>query len=159
VVSPTATGNIFTITTNSSTVFATAPQFTSLSGLPFTPTFNSATLTPGQAVGVAASSISGTTAVAASVHLIPQTISGAVTAKSSSSGFITYTVTLTSGSAFASLSGATTITVYTSSATAVPTNAPAIAVGSTVRFNGLIFKTANGFAMVAGVCPDGDPKI
>jgi hypothetical protein len=154
--------SLFTIDTNSSTVFAITPQFASLTGLPFTPSFTAATA--GQSVGVVASSVTGATAVAANVYLIPETVGGTVTKVATSGSYTAYTLTLNSGSAFTSLSGASTITVYTSSATAGPvataTGAapPAIAVGSTVRFNGLIFNIGAGnFAMVAGCSPDGPP--
>jgi hypothetical protein len=80
--------------------------------------------------------------------------------------YTAYTLTLTNGSAFAALSGASTITVYTSSSTAVPPTSsgaaplPPIAVNAILRFNGLIFNTGSGtFSMVAGVCPDGAPGI
>lgn len=155
--------SIFTVTTNSSTVFAAAPQFVSLTNLPFTPTFTAANLSAGQSVGVITSSVSGNTAVASNVYLIPQTIGGTVTKIVSGTGYTAYTVTLNSGSAFTALSGASTITVYTTTATAVPVSATgaapaAIAVGAAVRFNGLIFNIGSGnFAMVAGVCPDGTP--
>ena len=164
-VSPVAASavSVFTITTNSSTTFAITPQFVSLAGLPFTPSFTSANLTAGQAVGVVASSVSGTTATASNVYLIPQTIGGTVTAVSTSGSYTAYTLTLNSGSAFASLSGASTVTVYTSAATAGPvvsTNNTPIKVGSQVRFNGLIFNTGSGtFSMVAGCSPDGPPGI
>jgi hypothetical protein len=159
--------SIFTVDTNSSTVFAITPQFISLTGLPFTPSFSPTNLVAGQSVGVIASSVSTVappSAVAANVYLIPQTIGGTVTKVATSGSYTAYTLTLNSGSAFTSLSGASTITVYTSSATAGPvataTGAapPAIAVGSTVRFNGLIFNLGAGnFAMVAGCSPDGPP--
>jgi hypothetical protein len=151
--------SIFAVTTSATTVFAITPQFISMTGLPFTPSFSSTNITAGQTVGVVASSITGTTAVAANVYLIPQTVGGTVTAKSIGGNYTVYTITLASGSAFASLSGATTITVYTSTATAVPSATNAIAVGSTVRFNGLVFKTGTTFSMVAGCSPDGDPRI
>ena len=145
--------------------FAITPQFVSLAGLPFTPTFTASNLSPGQTVGVVASSVSGTTAVASNVYLIPQTIGGTVTAISTSGSYTVYTLTLASGSAFTSLSGASTVTVYTSAATAGPvaptaTNNTPIKVGSQVRFNGLIFNTGSGsFSMVAGCSPDGPPGI
>ena len=161
----TAAASLFTVTTNTSTVWAITPQFVSLTGLPFKPSFTAATA--GQSVGVVASSVSTVappSAVAANVYLIPQTIGGTVTKVATSGSYTAYTLTLNSGSAFTSLSGASTITVYTSSATAGPvataTGAapPAIAVGSTVRFNGLIFNLGSGnFAMVAGCSPDGPP--
>jgi hypothetical protein len=155
--------SLFTVTTNSSTVFAITPQFQSLSGLPFTPTFTSANLVAGQSVGVVASSVSGNTATASDVYLIPQTLGGTVTAISTVGGYTAYTLSLNSGSAFTSLSGASTVTVYTSGATAPPPGAtapPAIAVNSQVRFNGLVFNLGGGsFAMVAGCSPDGAPGI
>ena len=157
-VGATSSGAIYTVTTSSSTTFAIAPQFVSLSGLPFTPAFTAATLTPGQAVGVTTSALSTSadTATASNVYLIPQTIEGSVTAISTSGTYTVYTLTLATGSAFGSLSGASTVTVYTSTTTAGMSTTPII-VGSTVRFNGLIFNTSGKFNMVAAVCPDGAP--
>jgi hypothetical protein len=159
--------SVLTVTTNSSTAWAIAPQFVSLTGLPFTPSFSPTNLVAGQTVGVIASSVSTVpppSATAASVTLIPQTIGGTVTKVATSGSYTAYTLTLNSGSAFTSLSGASTITVYTSSATVGPvataTGAapPTIAPGSNVRFNGLIFNLGAGnFAMVAGCSPDGPP--
>jgi hypothetical protein len=162
----TSAGAVVTVDTTPSTTFAITPQFVSLSGLPFTPTFTPANLTSGQAVGVItsgtlASPLSGSSVAATNVYLVPQTIDGTVTAVSTSGTYNTYTLTLASGSAFGSLSGATSITVYTGSATAGPVGVaspPAITVGSTVRFNGLIFNLGSGkFAMVAACSPDGKP--
>jgi hypothetical protein len=163
-----ATTSIVTVTTNSSTVFAIAPQFVSLSGLPFTPTFTSVNLNPGQTVGIVASVVSpmpNWTATATNVTLMPQTLGGTVTAISTVGGWTRYTLSLPTGSAFATLSGASTVTVYTSAATAPPpptavAGTPPIAVNSVVRFNGLVFATGGGaFAMVAGCSPDGPPGI
>jgi len=154
--------SVFTVTTNSSTVFAITPQFVSLSGLPFTPSFSATNITAGQTVGVIASSVTGTTAVATNVYLIPQTLGGVVTAMTTSGNYTVYTLTLVSGNAFTALTGASTITVYTSTATAGPvaTNNTPITVGSQVRFNGLVFNTGSGaFSMVAGCSPDGPPGI
>jgi hypothetical protein len=152
---------------SSSAVFASAPQFVSLANLPFVPTFTAANLSAGQSVGVVASSVSGTTATASNIYLTPQTLGGTVTAISTVSGWTRYTLSLPSGSAFTTLSGASTVTVYTSAATAPPpptavsgTAPPAIAVNSVVRFNGLVFSTGGGtFSMVAGCSPDGPPGI
>jgi hypothetical protein len=157
-VGPANSGAIYTVTTTSSTTFAITPQFTSLTGLPFTPTFTSANLTPGQTVGVTTSAISASadTATATNVYLVPQTLSGTVAAITTSGNYTVYTFTLASGSAFTSLSGATTVTVYTSTATTGMSTTP-IAVGSQVRFNGLVFNNSGVFSMVAAVCPDGAP--
>jgi len=160
---PTNTGTFFTITTTNSTTYAIAPQFVSLAGLPFIPSFTAANMNPGQTVGVVASSVLGTTATATSVDLIPQTVGGTVSAITTSGNYTVYTLTLASGDAFTSLSGASTVTVYTSTATAGPvvsTNNSPIKVSSQVRFNGLIFNTGSGtFSMVAGCSPDGPPGI
>jgi hypothetical protein len=153
---PTSIGTTYTVDISSSTVFAIAPQFVSLAGLPFMPSFTSANLKPGQTVAVTTSAIAGTTATAADVYLAPQTISGTVTAISTSGSYDVYTLSLASGSAFTSLSGASTIVVYASSATTAMSST-AIAVGSQVRFNGLVFNDAGTFRMVAAVCPDGNP--
>jgi hypothetical protein len=117
-------------------------------------------------VVASAFSASAGTATAASVDLIPQTLGGTVTAIATVGGYTAYTLTLASGDAFTSLTGASTITVYTSAATAPPPPSataaapPAIAKGSTVRFNGLVFNLGSGsFAMVAGCSPDGAPGI
>jgi hypothetical protein len=157
-VSGNAVGSTFTVTTNSSTVFAITPQFPSLGGLPFTPTFSAATLSVGQKVSIVTSTVSASsgTATAAKVYLMPQTLGGTVSAITSGGGATVYTLTLPSGSAFASLTGATSIKVYSTSATIGMSSNP-IAVGSTVRFNGLVFNTAGGFVMVAGCSPDGAP--
>jgi hypothetical protein len=157
--------SVFTVTTNSSTTFAITPQFQSLAGLPFTPTFTAANLTAGQSVGVVASSLSGSTATASNVYLIPQTLGGTVTAISTSGSYTAYTLALPSGNAFTALTGASTVTVYTSAATVGPvaptaTNNTPIKVNSQVRFNGLVFNLGGGsFAMVAGCSPDGPPGI
>ena len=147
-------GNSYTITISSSTIFAPTPQFQNLTGLPFTPSFTAANLTGGQRVAVAASSISGTNVTASTVYLIPQTLDGTVTAITTSGNFTVYTFTLATGSAFTSLSGASSVVVYTTSITMNQTATP-IAVGSVVRFNGLVFNDAGTFRMVSGVSKDG----
>jgi len=153
---PSNIGAIYTVDTSSSTVFAISPQIVSLAGLPFTPSFTAANLAAGQTVAVTTSAISGTTATAADVYLAPQTVDGTVTAISTSGSYDVYTLSLASGSAFASLSGASTVVVYASSATAAMSST-SIAVGSQGRFNGLIFNDSGTFRMVAAVCPDGTP--
>ena len=152
--STSTTGTLYTITTTSGTTYATTPQFTNLTGLPFTPVFSAATLVPGQNVGVVAASVSGTTATATTVYLLPQTLSGTVASVTTSGAYTVYTLTLTSGSTFNALTGATTAVVYTSSDTVMSSSA-AIAVGSTVRFNGLVFNDGGTFRMVSGAEADG----
>jgi hypothetical protein len=119
----------YTVDTSSSTVFAISPQLVSSAGLPFAPSFTATNLTPGQTVAVTTSAISGTTATAADVYLVPQTIDGTVTAISTSGSYDVYTLSLASGSAFTALSGASTVVVYASSATAAMSSTT-IAAGS-----------------------------
>ncbi len=152
-VSASSVGTTYTIATSGTTIFAPTPQFQNLTGLPFTPSFTAANLTAGQRVAVAASAVSGTNVTASSVFLIPQTLGGTVSAVSTSGNFNVYTLTLATGSAFTSLSGASSVVVYTTSNTINKTTTP-IAVGSVVRFNGLVFNDAGTFRMVSGVAND-----
>ena len=149
------TGSSYTVSVTSSTTFGLAPQAGTLPSLPFTALFSASNLIAGQNVMVAASSISGTTAVASSVTLAPQTVDGTIASMTTGSGGLTaYVVTLPSQSALASLTGATTVTVYSNSGTQMM-NASQLAVGSTVRFNGLLFNDNGTLRMVAGACNDG----
>jgi hypothetical protein len=155
--STTAAGTTYTVTVNSSTTFSTAAGTGTLPTLPFTPTFTAATLSPGQNVAVVTSALSGTSGTAASVTLVPQTIGGTVAAVSAlPSGITVYTVTLPSGSAIGNLTGATTVMVYSYSSTQFM-NATAITVGSTVRFNGLLFNDSGTLRLLGVACSDPEP--
>ena len=100
-VGPSSTGDVVTVTTSTSTTFAIAPQFVTLSGLPFTPSFTSSNLVAGQTVGVVTSAFSSSagTATASTVYLAPQTVNGTVTAIATSGAYTAYTYSLASGSA------------------------------------------------------------
>ncbi len=153
----TTAGASYTVSVPASATFAISSQFGTLPPLPFTPTFSAGTLFAGQNVAVQASTLSGTAATAQTVTLLPQTIGGTVTAIGTSGSLTVYTITLTSGSAVAALTGATSMQVYTAS-TIQLMNSTTIAVGSTVRLNGLLFKNAGGLMMIAGDCSDGEGK-
>jgi hypothetical protein len=105
---------------------------------------------------VAAASVSGTTITAQSVMLAPQTINGTIAAETVSGGFTVYTVTLPSGSALGTLTGATTVTVYVGTNTQM-TNAAPLTAGSAVRFNGLLFNNKGTLTLVAGASNDPPP--
>ena len=141
-----ATASLVTVTTNSSTVFAIAPQFVSLTGLPFTPTFTPTNLAAGQSVGVVASSVSTVPTAVRDGH---QRLSHPANAgrhrhrhhhRRQLDGLHPVAP---SGSAFTSLSGASTITVYTNRTPRPRRHATAAPPGhrgrSQVRFNGLVF--------------------
>ena len=149
-----------TITINGSTTFQLPGRFGNVSGgaLPFTPTFSASTLFAGQVVSVAASSVTNNAATAVSVSVAPQTVDGTVASISSANGYAAYVVTLPSGGWLATLTGMTSVTVYTNdNVQAINTNP--IAVGSSVRFNGFLFKNSGALVMLADVQapPPGQP--
>jgi hypothetical protein len=154
---PTAISN--TITVNGSTTFQVGQRFNNVAtgDLP-QPTFNASTMFAGQVVSVIAASVTNNAATAESVYLTPQTVNGTVAGTKTSGDYTAITVTLPTGSALATLTGLTTVTVYTN-ANLQSINAPTIAVGSTVRFNGFLFKSAGGLVLVADVQapPPGQP--
>jgi hypothetical protein len=150
------TGTSYTVNVTGSTTFGLAGQAGTLPALPFAPTFTNATLFAGQNVMVAAASVSGTTITAQSVMLAPQTINGTIAAETVSGGFTVYTVTLPSGSALGTLTGATMVTVYVGTNTQM-TNAAPLTAGSAVRFNGLLFNNKGTLTLVAGASNDPPP--
>lgn len=154
---PSATGTSYTVTVNGTTTFGLAPQGGALPTLPFTPLFSANNMFAGQNVAVVASSISGTTAVAGSVALVPQTVGGTVSAMSVTGGYTVYTVTLPAQSALGTLTGATSVVVYAGNGTQ-QMNANAVSVGSTVRFNGLLFNDGGTLRLVALASCDGPPQ-
>jgi hypothetical protein len=158
-VSSTATATTYTITVNGSTTFALAPQAGTLPTLPFTPVFTAATLIAGQNVAVDTSSISGTTATAASVILAPQTVGGTVASVGvAPGGMQIVTVTLPAQSALATLTGSTSVVVYVTINTQMMNATAALPiVGSQIRFNGLLFNDSGTLRMLAGGCNDFPP--
>ena len=149
-----------TIAINGSTTFQIGQRLNNLnsaSDLPM-PTFNASTLFAGQVVSVVAASETNNAATAESVYLSPQTINGTVAATKSAVDYKAITVTLPTGSALATLTGQTSVTVYTN-ANLQSLSSNAITVGSTVRFNGFLFKSAGSLVMVADVQapPPGQP--
>jgi hypothetical protein len=155
-----ATATIYTITVNGSTTFALAPQAGTLPTLPFTPVFTAATLIAGQNVAVDTSSISGTTATAASVVLAPQTVDGTVASVGvAPGGMQIVTVTLPAQSALATLTGSTSVVVYITINTQMMNATAALPiVGSQIRFNGLLFNDSGTLRMLAGGCNDVPPS-
>ncbi len=133
-------------------VFQTSGQLTNLKSLPFAPSFNAANMVNGQNVFITTHAPSESEnpiyVPITTMTLLPQTINGTVSAISSSGGFTTYTVTLASYDLFTDLAvlpGQTTlltnpntVVVYTDSNTQ-QLNTDLIAVGSVLRFNGLVF--------------------
>ena len=152
-------GTPYAITVNSSTTYAISARIGTLPTLPFPALFSAAKLSLGQNVQVGASAVNATaaTATAATVTLEPQTVGGTVASISTASGLTTYTVTLPATSALGTLTGATSVVVYIAANSQMANSTP-IAVGSTVRFNGLLFNDAGTLRLVTVECHDGPPS-
>jgi|CZKF01.1.fsa_nt_gi hypothetical protein len=134
-------------------VFATA--------LPFTPSFTASTIFAGQHVAVVTTNVTSGAATATTVLLQPQTITGTISAPpTTSGGYTVYTVTLPSGSWLATLTGKTTVMVYTNNLV-VPLNTVTPAASVVMRFNGYLFNDSGTLRMLACLQagPPGTPII
>jgi hypothetical protein len=88
------------------------------------------------------------TITASELLLMPQGLTGTVASAITSGGTSTLVLTLPSDSAFKTLTGATSVTIYQQSATTVSGASP-IASGSSVHVFGLLFFDAGQWKMVA----------
>jgi len=150
------------------TLFKVSAQMSNLSNLPFSPGFNGINMVAGQSIYVSTHAadfpdapdlVSVTT-----VTLVPQTINGTVTEVSSAGSFTTYTVALASYATFAALAqqpGQTTVlanpgsvVVYVDGNTRMLNSAP-MAVGSLLRFGGLVFNDNGTLRMDCAEVLDG----
>jgi len=124
-----------------------------IGGLPSPPNFpfDASTIHAGQRIEVeSSSSLSGTATVAEKVKLQQQALVGTVSglAGSVSSGPASFTLTLPADSAFAMLSGKTTVSVIWQPGTDLH-NLSNVNNGDTVRVRGLVFFTGTSFNMIA----------
>jgi hypothetical protein len=144
-VSPTATFNI-----DSDNV--------AMSNLPFTPTFDGTTIFKGQCVRAVSSSgmmsgggmggmMGGGTVSASEIDLEEQGLNGTVSGHSGSAP-TTFTLTLPSDSAFATLTGSTTVTVFQQLGTEL-WGMTTITNGNTVHVRGLLFFDGGAYKLVA----------
>jgi hypothetical protein len=153
----------------SNTTFQITGQFTNLQSLPFAPSFNAANMVAGQNVDVTSGvlTLGGPTYTPANtITLIPQTINATVQSVSTSGGFTLYTVSLASYDLFPQLAvqqGQITVLdnpgevqVYVDSHTQTLNTQP-LAVGSTLRFYGLVFNDNGTLRMDCGQVSDGVP--
>lgn len=152
----------------SGAVYQISSQFANLPTLPFVASFSAANMVAGQRVimtsHVTTFPNSPGVVPTTTVTLLPQTINGVVTAVSSAGGFDTYSVALSAYSLFPLLSvqpGQTTllsdpgtVVVYADSNTQ-KLNSQAIAVGSLLRFNGLVFNDNGTLRMNCAEVLDG----
>jgi uncharacterized protein DUF5666 len=122
-----------------------------IGGLPAPPEFpfDASTVHASQRVEVeSASALNGTSLVAEKVKLIQQTLSGTVSGLSGTAP-TTFTLTMAPDSAFAMLSGSTSVTIFWQPGTDVHNLAHALTNGDAVRVRGLLFFTGTGFNMIA----------
>jgi hypothetical protein len=134
-----------------SATFQVSGQLTNLQMLPFTPRFAASNMVPGQNVYISTPAFIYTGpyfAVATTITLMPQTINGTIVGSSNSGNFTVYSVALGAYDLFTKLAtqpGQTTlltdpnhVEVYVDSHTLM-LNSSAPALGSTLRFYGLVF--------------------
>ena len=124
-----------------------------IGGLPSSPNFpfDATTVHAGQRVETeSSSSMSGNSFAADKVKLRQQGLTGTVSglAGPTSAGPVTFTLTLASDSAFAILSGKTTLTVFWQPGTDLH-NLSSVNNGDTVQVRGLVFFTGSGFNLIA----------
>lgn len=138
------------------TTFRVFGGFTASQSLPFTAVFDSASLATGQNIAITAASIptTGPFPVISTATLIPQTVDGKISAVSSSGGYTIYAVTLASYDPLTPPGNAGTLNVYTGSSTQMLDSTPA-AVGSVLRFHGLVFNDRGTLRMVCDEADNG----
>lgn len=124
-----------------------------IGGLPASPNFpfDATTVHAGQRVEVESSStMSGTSLVADKVKLRQQGLTGTVSGLSAptSAGPVQFTLTVAADSAFAMLSGQTTVTVFWQPGTELH-GATSVKNGDSVRVRGLVFFSGSNFKLIA----------
>lgn len=122
-----------------------------IGGLPSPPNFpfDASTVRAGQRIEIEShSSVSGNSLVAEKVKLQQQALSGTVSGLSGSAP-TTFTLTVASDSAFAMLSGLTSVTIYWQPGTDLHDLPHALTNGDAMRVRGLLFFTGSKFNMIA----------
>ena len=150
------------------TAFQITGQFTNVDSLPFTASFNGSNMVPGQNVAVYSQAITdfygGQSTTATTMTLMPQTINATVVSSSTSGNSTVYSAFLSPDDLFPALAvqpGQNTlltnpgeVEVYVDSNTQ-KLNSMALAPGSTLRFNGLVFNDNGTLRMDCGQVSDG----
>lgn len=142
-------------------VFQTSGELTNLQSLPFTPSFAAANMVPGQNVSMTShvsSPINNGSAIVpvTTVTLKPQTINGTIASMTTQGNFSVYAVALAPYDLFPDLAvqagqnllvtDPSTVMVYTDNST-LNADSSSLAVGSLLRFRGLIFNDGGTLRM------------
>jgi hypothetical protein len=149
-------------------LFQISGQLANLNSLPFTPSFDAASMVAGQNIFLSA--VSDTVAggfpytPASTLTLVPQTIDGTISSTSTAGGFTVYNVALASYDLFPTLAvqaGQTTllnspneVEIYVDSNTQELNSQP-LAAGGTFRFYGLVFNDLGTLRMDCAQLNDG----
>jgi len=149
-----------TVDITSATQFAIDADGADLAGLPFTPQFDRARLSKGQAIRAWSSgqighhgmggmgAANGGTISASSIELKPQGLRGTVSAYVSNGAQGSFTLTLPADAAFAKLTGTTAVTVHQQGGTQLR-GLSSLSNGSAVQVRGLLFRDGSAFRLVA----------
>ncbi len=152
-----------------STKFQVSARLGGVAGLPFAPVFSGSSMIAGQNLSVGTLSYPSNApgySLPTSITLLPQTIDATITGVTTSGSYTVFTVQLASYDPIASLNGPpvnpnqnpvsnpSVVQVYVGSGTSL-LNMAQLAVGSTFRFNGLLFDDSGVLRMVALQVNDG----
>ena len=140
-------GDNVTVNVDSNTRFRVHSDDVDLNNLPFTPTFDASTLSVAQRVEVDTDTSAASNITADKVKLQEQALTGVVSNYTPNGAQATFTLTVASDSAFARLTGQTTLTVFQQPNTRLK-NLGSVTNGATVRVRGLLF-SASGYQLVA----------
>jgi hypothetical protein len=148
-------------------IFRISGDPSNLQSLPFTPTFDAASMVPGQNVSISSGAFATTgnyLADATTITLMPQTINGTIVGSAGSGRFTIYRVALSDYDLFPSLAtqagqsilltDPATVEVYVDGNTAIRSSAPP-APGAVLRFHGLVFDDNGVLRMACTAVSDG----
>ena len=148
-----------TVNVSDNTTFSIDSSGVDLANLPFTPRFDRASLTKAQRVEALSSgqmmqgggmhgTMGGGTLTATSIYLGQQGLRGTVSGYAQTGSQGSFALTLPADSAYARLTGATTVTVYQQGSTELR-GVASITNGSRVQVRGLLFRDGAVFRLVA----------
>lgn len=147
-----AISGTITVNMSSSTPYSADSDGVDLANLPFTPTFDNSSIAKGQKIDVVSGGgmMGGAvgTINASQVRLEQQGLHGTVSNFTANGSQSTFTLTLPIDSAFTTLTGISTVTVYQQNGTQLH-NLTTIANGSQVQVRGLLYYDAGTYRLVS----------